>query len=82
MDDTGLVFTSTDLKFYENRLETLESWSQQIQPNKYELTTAGFYYTGKGHIVQCFSCGIRLNQWKKTDDPMKEQIKFSKLCLF
>jgi hypothetical protein len=78
----GIEFKSPELKLYENRLQTFESWSQQIQPNKYELASAGFYYTGRGDIVQCFSCAIRLNQWKKTDDPMKEHGIHSKNCLF
>lgn len=75
-------FKSSDLKFFNNRLQTFETWSSQIQPNKFQLSSAGFYYTGRGDIVECFSCALRLHDWKKEDDPMIEHRKLSSDCLF
>ena len=79
---TSLQFTSPDLTFYENRLKTFDTWPIQIRPNKFQLSSAGFYYTGRSDIVECFSCAIRLHQWKKEDDPLKEHKSLSPQCLF
>ena len=63
MDCIGLdiEFKSSDLKLFDNRLQTFKSWS-------------------KGDIVQCFSCSLKLNEWKKEDKPMNDQRKFSRQC--
>ena len=78
----GLSFCSPDLKFYEDRLNTFDTWPLQIVPNKYQLASAGFTYTGKSDIVECFSCELRLDRWKKEDDPVKEHTKLSPNCYF
>lgn len=77
-----LEFKSPDMKFYINRLKTFETWSNQIQPNKFQLSSAGFYYTGRSDIVECFSCSLRLHQWKTEDCPIKEHKAISSQCLF
>ena len=77
-----LEFNSLDMKLYVNRLKTFDLWSSQIQPNKFDLCSAGFYYIGRSDIVECFSCGLRLYQWKKWDNPLTEHNKFSTNCLF
>jgi hypothetical protein len=32
-----------NMMFYEDRLETFKTWSNQIIPNKYTLAKAGFF---------------------------------------
>ena len=54
-----LEFKFEHLTFYEDRLKTFDLWSPQIQPNKFQLSSAGFYYTGKNDTVECFSCAVR-----------------------
>ena len=70
------------MMFYEDRLTTFEHWSKQIQPDKYRLAKAGFYYMGEIDKVVCFSCGITLREWEQTDDPLVEHYKWSKNCVF
>lgn len=78
----GLEFQSPDLVFYKNRVKTFDSWSTQIHPNKFRLSSAGFFYTGRSDIVECFSCAIRLHKWKEDDNPLKEHMLVSPNCLF
>jgi hypothetical protein len=77
-----LEFKFEHLTFYEDRLKTFDLWSPQIQPNKFQLSSAGFYYTGKNDTVECFSCAVRLHQWGKEDDPLEEHKQHSPKCLF
>ena len=70
------------MMFYEDRLTTFEHWSKQIQPDKYRLAKAGFYYTGEIDKVICFACGATLREWERTDDPWTEHYKWSKTCVF
>jgi len=73
---------SPDLIFYENRIKTFHSWPTQIKPGKVHLASLGFYYTGNNDTVECFSCGLRLNQWQRDDDPMAEHKIRASHCLF
>lgn len=78
----GLEYMSPNFLFYDDRLKTFDLWSSQIQPDKFQLSSAGFYYTGRNDAVECFSCGIRLHQWKIGDDPLTEHRIHSTNCLF
>ena len=55
-------------------------------PTLEKLVTAGFYYLGLGggsdDDCQCYYCGVRLFNWTKDDDPMKEHEKFRPNCAF
>ena len=73
---------NTKFMFYEDRLLTFEHWSKQIQPDKYRLAKAGFFYTGELDKVICFACGVTLREWERTDDPWVEHNKWSKNCVF
>jgi hypothetical protein len=37
-----------------------------------ELSDAGFYYSGKGDRVCCFSCGGGLKDWEEGDNPWEQ----------
>jgi E3 ubiquitin-protein ligase XIAP len=37
-----------------------------------ELSDAGFFYTGKGDRVACFSCGGGLKDWEEKDIPWEQ----------
>lgn len=78
----SLEFKAPELQFFNSRLDTFESWSSQIQPDKFDLSSAGFYYTGRGDIVKCFSCDLRLSHWKKEDNAMKQHEINSPNCIF
>ena len=42
-----LKHKSPDFIFYEAILKSFELWSPQFQPSKFQLSSAGFYYTGR-----------------------------------
>lgn len=60
----------------KQRLETFRDWSAAtaatakhfVRPS--ELARAGFFYTGRGDVVECFACGGTLRDWCDADrDP-------------
>ena len=77
-----LDFKASSMMFYEDRLNTFDMWPSQIQPSKFQLSSAGFFYTGRNDTVECFSCALRLHQWKKEDNPLTEHRFYSPSCLF
>jgi baculoviral IAP repeat-containing protein 7/8 len=54
------------------RLETYEDWPKTMRQKPQQLSDAGFYYTGKGDRVCCFSCGGGLKDWEEHDDPWEQ----------
>ncbi|XP_059614747.1 baculoviral IAP repeat-containing protein 3-like [Phlebotomus argentipes] len=66
----------------ESRLESFSSWPVAMQTRPEDLASAGFYYSGRGDIVFCFVCGLRLNQWRVSDDPHVRHAKMSHNCEF
>lgn len=68
--------------YYDGRLASFDTWSSQIIPDKYQLAKAGFFYSGFGDKVVCFSCDLKLFSWNKTDEPWIEHYKNSPDCLF
>lgn len=54
------------------RLETYEDWPKTMRQKPQQLSDAGFYYTGKGDRVCCFSCGGGLKDWEENDDPWEQ----------
>ncbi|XP_056395499.1 baculoviral IAP repeat-containing protein 1-like isoform X2 [Hyla sarda] len=66
----------------EARLSSFTNWPfySRIQPVL--LARAGFYFTGRRDIVQCFSCDGCLGHWEENDDPWKEHAKWFPECEF
>ncbi|RUS81806.1 hypothetical protein EGW08_010443 [Elysia chlorotica] len=61
------------------RLGTFHGWpdvmtvtdvSKSVKPSALTLARAGFSYTGSGDEVICFSCGLRVDNWEKHNDPL------------
>lgn len=46
------------------------------------MARAGFFYTQREDIVQCFNCNARLGQWKTSDDPLAEHLRWSGHCVY
>ena len=42
----------------QSRLNTFVDWPISLQQKPAELAAAGFFYSGRGDKVYCFSCGI------------------------
>ena len=66
---------------------SLEEWHQHsisktdshlLKPDSF--ARAGFYYSGTADNVMCFWCGLGLNHWEATNDPITEHVKFAPRC--
>lgn len=66
--------------FFKQRLQTFDTWNEQLRPDKFSLAKAGLYYTGTSDIVYCFSCGVKLSRWESNHDALIEHDKFSTEC--
>ncbi|XP_060615655.2 baculoviral IAP repeat-containing protein 1 [Anolis sagrei] len=62
------------------RLDSFKTWPAKARVDATSLAKAGFFYTGKMDIVQCFSCAGCLAEWKDDDDPWEEHAKFYPHC--
>ena len=64
------------------RLATYDLWPKFFHITAEELARAGFIYVGKSDLVRCFSCNLKLCDWKSTDVPLDEHQKYSPHCMF
>lgn len=62
------------------RVESYADWPKLIKQRPKELSDAGFYYTGKGDKVLCFSCGGGLKDWEENDDPWEQHAMWYGKC--
>merc|ERR1712001_443105 len=54
----------------------------QLAQTPSELASAGFFYTGCGDKVRCFSGGCGLEMWEPGDKPRLEHSKWYPDCSF
>lgn len=59
--------TTPHLEIEANRLKTFKEWPINLKMRPAELSDAGFFYTGMGDRVQCFSCAGGLKNWEEDD---------------
>ncbi|XP_226743.4 baculoviral IAP repeat-containing protein 1e isoform X1 [Rattus norvegicus] len=64
------------------RMDTFKDWPHESSVAVEALVKAGLFYTGKKDIVQCFSCGGCMENWKEGDDPIEDHTKFFPNCVF
>ena len=64
------------------RLHSFSAWPLGHLATSYQLASVGFFFTGIGTRVQCFSCGLKYQDWKKGDIPLLIHRKLSPLCRF
>lgn len=62
------------------RVESYEDWPKTMRQKPQQLSDAGFYYTGKGDRVCCFSCGGGLKDWEENDDPWEQHAMWYGKC--
>lgn len=64
------------------RLHSFAPWHLGHIATSYQLASVGFFYTGIGDRVQCFSCGLTHDHWKSGDIPLIIHRKYSPFCRF
>ena len=69
-----------DMTVCEERLKTFGEWPKFMKPTAPELAKAGFYYTGMGDRVMCFSCKVILKNWEPRDTAWGEHARWRPSC--
>ena len=80
MNATDCTSFNQNMEYYESRLKTFDTYPKQLLPNKYELASAGLYYSGKSDLCECFRCHIKLSAWDRSDIALREHHKWSPNC--
>ncbi|XP_060588556.1 putative inhibitor of apoptosis [Ruditapes philippinarum] len=66
-------------KDHDKRLLTFQNWGGR-KPDAKSLNQAGFFYTGVGDTIRCFTCGINIKDFAEDMKPIKEHIRHSDQC--
>lgn len=69
-----------DFAVEAKRVESYDDWPKTIKQRPQQLSDAGFFYTGKGDRVCCFSCGGGLKDWEENDDPWQQHAMWYGKC--
>ena len=71
---------NTYMHTIEERLGSFNIWPMDIKPLPITMAAAGFYHSNKASDGgMCFSCNLRLRDWKKDYDPLALHIEHSSL---
>lgn len=70
------------MNFERNRLNTFRNWPSSVPVDPTRIAKAGFYYTGDGTEVQCFSCGGKISDWNYGDQVMYRHRRLEPNCQF
>ena len=74
--------TSETMASYEKRLMSFKDWPATAPVSAESLAMAGFYYSGSGDGVRCFSCHGALKGWQEGDMAWEEHAKYFPSCDF
>ena len=64
----------------ESRRRSFLLWPSSAQASSRKLAAAGFFYTGDSDTCQCFSCGLKLKNWRRSDDPRETHKRYAPAC--
>lgn len=64
------------------RLNTFSNWPSSAPVDPIRIAKAGFFYTGQGVEVQCFSCGGKISEWNYGDQVMARHRRLDANCPF
>ncbi|CAB3226796.1 unnamed protein product [Arctia plantaginis] len=70
------------MNYETNRLNTFVNWPSSAPVDPIRIAKAGFFYTGGGTEVQCFSCGGKISQWNYGDQVMWRHRRLDPNCPF
>lgn len=63
-----------------DRIASYTDWPKFLKQRPQDLSNAGFYYSGKGDRVCCFSCGGGLKDWEEGDTPWEQHAMWYGNC--
>ncbi|XP_061388060.1 death-associated inhibitor of apoptosis 1 [Musca vetustissima] len=64
------------------RIRSFAEWPRNMKQRPEQLAEAGFFYTGVGDRVKCFSCGGGLKDWDDDDEPWEQHALWMSKCRF
>ena len=64
------------------RLRSFAEWPRTMKQRPAQLAEAGFFYTGTGDRVKCFSCGGGLKDWDEDDEPWEQHALWMGKCRY
>ncbi|KAL3881986.1 hypothetical protein ACJMK2_028368, partial [Sinanodonta woodiana] len=64
------------------RYQSFQNYPISAHSSTSRLARDGFYYTGQGTQIRCFSCGIAHSDWNGTDNPREVHQRLSPNCPF
>lgn len=70
------------MNYETNRLNTFTNWPALAPVDPIRIAKAGFFYTGQGMEVQCFSCGGKISEWNYGDQVMWRHRRMEPNCTF
>ncbi|CAC5373532.1 unnamed protein product [Mytilus coruscus] len=73
---------SANMQFEGARFATFASFPHVPGVFATRLAEAGFYYSGSGNEVVCFSCGVRYSSWRHYDSAFEIHKRISPNCPF
>ncbi|XP_038213958.1 baculoviral IAP repeat-containing protein 7-B [Zerene cesonia] len=65
-----------------NRLNTFTNWPASAPVDPIRIARAGFFYTGNGCEVECFSCRGKISEWNYGDQVMWRHRLLAPNCSF
>ncbi|XP_031557161.1 E3 ubiquitin-protein ligase XIAP-like [Actinia tenebrosa] len=71
-----------DLSLLGNRVRTFNYWPATSSANVFDLARAGFVFTGRDDVVECYKCKGTLKQWKVDDKALDAHKEFYPDCPF
>lgn len=64
------------------RIRSFAEWPRHMKQKPEQLSEAGFFYTGVGDRVKCFSCGGGLKDWAEDDEPWEQHAVWLNKCRY
>ncbi|KAL4225671.1 Baculoviral IAP [Mactra antiquata] len=82
-NDSGIIEAKPRFGNYSilsNRIKTFYSWPTCKTQKTKDMSMAGFVYSGRDDIVQCFFCGVSLKDWPKNACPWEQHVIANPQC--
>lgn len=73
---------AADWSVMKNRVNSFQRFPYSEDISAQRLARAGFYFTGEGDSVRCFSCSATVQNWSRGDTPLERHQQASPDCRF